>query len=130
MASAVAAPIPRLAPVTTATRPASQCPWSPTDCYPFARIGDSLVEPLVSVQTPFQVEMAFGMAAALRARDVGCPPDGAGGCLDVVGRDQEASHVIHDHLTECTALERDDGSPARLRLGGGHPEGFVPLCRA
>ena len=47
MAAAVAAPIPRLAPVTTATRPASHI--SLTDHPP--------VEPLVGVQALFQVEM-------------------------------------------------------------------------
>src|SRR5260370_27437723 len=130
MASAVAAPIPRLAPVITTTRPASQCPWSLIDRGPSTLADDPLVEPLVSVQTTVQVEMARRMLAALRARDTRGHPDGAGGRPDVAGRDQETGHMIHDHLTQPAALERDDWSPARLGLRGGHPAGFVPLCRA
>src|SRR5450755_266531 len=105
MACAVAAPIPRLAPVTTATRPASQCFGSPTDCHPGTRTDDPAVELLMGVQTPFQVEMALGMAAACRARDFGRPPDAIHGRRDVIGRGQEAGHAIGDHLAEPTAPE-------------------------
>src|SRR5450759_388059 len=70
-APAVAAPIPRLAPVTIATRPASQCPGSLIDCGPATPADDSPVELLMGIQTPFQVEMPFGMLAARRARDLG-----------------------------------------------------------
>src|SRR5207253_902750 len=122
MASAVAAPIPRLAPVTTATRPASQCTGSP----PAIRTNHLPVEPLVSVQAASQVEMPLGVVAAGRTRNPGRPPDGIDRGLDVIGRYQETSHAVRDHLGECPAPERHDGSPARLRLGGVHPEGLVP----
>src|SRR6266700_1695064 len=126
MAAAVAAPIPRLAPVTTATRPPSQCTGSPIVCRPSSGTNHLPVEPLVSVQALFQVEMTFGMVAAIRTRNPGRPPDRLRGSLDVIGRHQEAGHTVRDHLTEGPAPERHDGSPARLGLGGGHPEGFGP----
>ena len=84
------------------------------------------VEPLVSVQALFQVEMAFGMITAVRTRNPGRPPDGLRGGRDVIGRHQETGHTVRDHLTEGPASERHDGSSARLRLSGGHPEGFGP----
>src|SRR6266481_8190839 len=117
MAAAVAAPIPRLAPVTTATRPPSQCTASPMVCRPRAGTNHLPVELLVSVQAPFQVEMVLGMVAAGRTRNPGRPPDGLRGGLDVIGRHQETGHAVRDHLTEGPAVERHDGSPARLRLG-------------
>src|SRR5437762_7676503 len=121
MASAVAAPIPRLAPVTTATRPRSQCAGSPMVCRPGDGPDYLPVEPLVSVQALFQVEMALGMVTAVRARDPGRPPDGLRSSGDVIGRHQETSHTVRDHLTEGPASERPDRSSARLRLGGRHP---------
>src|SRR6202042_1109389 len=128
-ASAVAAPMPLLAPVTTATRPASQCSRSPGGCGPGAGTDDPSIELLMSVETPFQVEIAFGVAAAGRARDGGHPTDAVHGGPDVVGRDQEAGHTVHDHLAEPAAAESDHRGPAGLRLGGGHAEGLVPSCR-
>src|ERR1017187_3250463 len=125
-ASAVAAPIPRLAPVTIATRPASQCPRSPIDCRSRTPADGSPVELLVSIQTPFQVEMPFGMLAARRARDLGRPPDAICGRVDVIWRDQEAGHAIHDNLAESTAFERHDRSPARLSVSSSHAERLVP----
>ncbi len=71
--SAVAAPIPRLAPVTTATRPASQCTGSP----PAIGTSHLPVEPLVSVQAHVQVEVPLGVVAAGRPRNPGRPPDGS-----------------------------------------------------
>src|SRR6266542_3137809 len=84
MAAAVAAPIPRLAPVTTATRPPSQCTGSPIVCRPGSGTNHLPVEPLVSVQALFQVEMTFGMVAAIRTRNPGRPPDRLRGSLDVI----------------------------------------------
>src|SRR5271169_2886432 len=127
MASAVAAPIPRLAPVTTATRPVSQCTGSPMVRRPAAGTGQPPVEPLMSVQAPFQVELPRGVLAAGRTRNPGRPPDGGHGGPDVTGRHQEAGHAVRDHLAEPSAPEADDGGSAGLRLGGGHPERFVPL---
>src|SRR6202042_2886914 len=92
---AVAAPIPRLAPVTTATRPASQCPGSAIDCGPVCPAGDSPVELLVSIQAPFQVEMPFRVLPAGRAGDLRRLPHAVGGRRDVVGSDQEAGHAVH-----------------------------------
>src|SRR6266699_2369720 len=105
MASAVAAPIPRLAPVTTATRPASQCTGSP----PAISANHLLVEPLVSVQAAFQVEMPLGVVAAGRTRNPRRPPDGVDGGLDVIGRYQETGHAVRYHLTECPAANRHAG---------------------
>src|SRR5712671_769262 len=114
MPAAVAAPIPRLAPVTTATRPASQCIGLPAFRGRGASTDQSPVEPLVSVETAFQVEMALSVVAAGRTRYPGRPPDGIDGALDVIGRHQETGHPVHDHFTESPAPERDDGGPARL----------------
>src|SRR5580658_5305572 len=121
--------MPLLAPVTTATRPASQCSRSPAGCGPGAGTDDPSVELLMSVKTPFQVKMAFGVAAAGRARYAGHPPDAVRGGPDVVGRDQEAGHAIRDYLAESATAESDHWGPAGLRLGGRHAEGFVPSCR-
>src|SRR5580704_1910196 len=129
-AAAVAAPIPRLAPVTTATRPASQCPVSLTTRCSGRPGDDSAVELLVSIQTPFQVEMTFGMLTAGRTRDLARSPDTICRRADVVRRDQEAGHAVHDYPAEPAAIERDDRSPARLGIGGGHAEGLVPPGRA
>ena len=76
MATAVAAPIPRLAPVTTASRPAShpvretgavfpgnRCTGSPTSHAP--------VKTLVRVQAQFQVKLLLGVIAAGRSRNPG-----------------------------------------------------------
>src|ERR1017187_3068416 len=129
-ASAVAAPIPRLAPVTIATRPASQCPRSLIDCRSCTPADGSPVELFVSIQTPFQVEMLFGMLAARRARDLGRPPDAICGRLDLIWRDQEAGYAVHDYLAESTPFVRHDRSPARLSVRGSHAERLVPPCRA
>src|ERR1700722_6555559 len=127
---AVAAPIPRLAPVTTATRPVSQCPGSVMGCVPVRPADDAPVELLVSIQAPFQVEMLFGVLPAGRAGDLRRLPHAVGGRRDVVRRDQEAGHAVHDDLGEPTAPERDDGSAARLSVGGRHAERLVPPGRA
>src|SRR6202046_1572409 len=82
-------PSPRLAPGPPPPRPASQCSRSPVGCGPGAGTDDPSVELLMGVETPFQVEMAFGVAAAGRARDAGNPPDAVRGGPDVVGRDHE-----------------------------------------
>ena len=74
--------------------------------------------------------MPFGMLAACRTRDLGRPPDAIRGRLDVIRRDQEAGHAIHDYLAESTAIERDHRSPARLSVSGSHAERLVPPCRA
>ena len=118
-----AAPIPRLAHVMTATRLASQCIGSPTVRRPGAGTDQAPVQPLVSVQAPFQVEMALGMIPAGRTRSPGHPPDGLHGGLDVTGRRQETGHTVRDHLTEDPAPERHDGIPARPCLGGGYSQG-------
>src|SRR5205807_3654559 len=90
MASAVAAPIPRLAPVTTADRPASQCLASATDRGPGINAHHAPVELFVSVQADLEIEVAFGMVAAVRAGEPGRHSDGVGRRLDVFGCDQEA----------------------------------------
>src|SRR5215472_1899483 len=127
-ASAAAAPIPRLAPVTTATRPASQWALSPIVC-PAGTRSDSPVEALVRVQAQLEVEMASSVAAACSPRYVGRLPDCAGESDEVTGRHQEAGDAVRDHFAEPAAAERNDRSAARLRLGGSHPEGLVPLGR-
>src|SRR6266702_1338150 len=99
MAPAVAAPIPRLAPVTTATRPASQCTGSP----PVIRTGQLPVEPFVRVQAQGQVQMLLGVVAAGRPRNPGRPRDGPDGGFDVIGRYQETGHAVRDHLAEAPA---------------------------
>src|SRR6266508_3222965 len=104
MASAVAAPIPRLAPVTTANRPASQCLDSATSSGRGARANDSPVQLFVSVETPLEIQAAFGVGTALRARQLARPPEGVGCGLDVVGSDEEACPFVDDHLAECAAL--------------------------
>src|SRR5216683_1521985 len=92
---------------TRARRPASQCPGSATDCGPGVLADDAPVELFVSIQTPFQVQMPFGMLTACCARDLGNPPDPVCGTLDIVRCDQETGHAIGDYLTEPTAIERD-----------------------
>src|SRR5258708_5227416 len=99
IASAVAAPIPRLAPVTTARRPASPCPPSALDPGPAPRPGHLPVELFMSVEAPFQVELALSVVAAIRARQPHRPRDRAGGRVDVVGGDQEARRTVDNHLT-------------------------------
>src|SRR5580700_6822217 len=140
-ASAVAAPIPRLAPVTTVTRPASQCPDSVICgpgricgarpiCGPGPGKDDPTVELLVRVQAQFQVEIALGMATAGGARNTRHSPDLICGAADVVRRDQIAGYAISDDLAEAAAVEGDHRGAAGLRLGGGHAEGLIPSCRA
>jgi len=51
---------PRLAPVTTASLPASQCLGSATDRDPCTSTRDAPVEPFVCVETRLQVEVIFG----------------------------------------------------------------------
>src|SRR5262249_57568795 len=69
MAAAVAAPIPRLAPVTTASRPASHLTEEAGEASPGKRCtasptGHSPVKALVRVQAPFQVKPDRGVLAA------------------------------------------------------------------
>ena len=76
MAAAVAAPIPRLAPVTTATRPASHLAGGDRRVPLCARCTSSpanqtLVETLVFVQAQFQVKLVFGVLTAGRPRNPG-----------------------------------------------------------
>src|SRR6266516_3542816 len=66
------------------------------------------------------------MRAALAARQLRGPEHGVSGRGYVAGRDQEARHPIEDHLAECAAPERHDRRPARLSLGGDHPEWLIP----
>ncbi len=70
------------------------------------------------------------MLAAFRARELGRSRDRVCCRVDVVGRDQEAGHPVEDHFIECAAAEGHDGCPARLRLGGDHPERLLPPGRA
>src|SRR5260370_41478364 len=100
--SAGPVPSPRLPPAAPAAGPASQCLGSLADCGPDFGADDSPVELLVSIQTPFQVEMPLGMVAARRAGEFGCPANAIRGRLDVVGRDQESGPTILDHLAEST----------------------------
>ena len=74
MAAAVAAPIPRLAPVTTANRPASHLAGETGGFRVCARCTSSpanqtLVETLVFVQAQFQVKLVFGVLTAGRPRN-------------------------------------------------------------
>ena len=80
----------------------------------------------MSIQTPFQVKMPFGMISAGCAGDLGRLPHALRSRLDVIWRDQETSHAIHDYLGEPAALERDDGRPARLGISGSHAKRLVP----
>src|SRR5437763_7752881 len=103
MASAVAAPMPRLAPVTTASRPASQCLASTTDCGPGTGADDFPVEPFVSVETALEIEVALGMGPAVRARQFRRSPECIGRHVDFVGGDQEARQSVDDDLGERAA---------------------------
>src|SRR5579862_8001260 len=116
MAAAVAAPIPRLAPVTTATRPASHTLLT----------ANPPVETLVRVEAQFQVEPGLGVLTAGGPRDPGHLRYRFDGGPDVIRWHQETRDLVHDHLREAAAPERDDGSPARLGLRGGQPEGLIP----
>src|SRR5262249_29243103 len=131
IAAAVAAPIPRLAPVTTASRPASHLAADAGEVRSGTRrttspTSHSPVEALVCVQAQFQVKPALRVLTAHRPRNPGHLGHRFGGGPDVIGRHQETGYAIHDHLTQPAAPERHHGSPARLRLGGGQPEGLVP----
>src|SRR5215469_15028215 len=130
-AAAVAAPIPRLAPVTTASRPASHLAGEAGGVpvggrRPGSATCHSPVQPLVRVQAQLQVKPALCVLAAGQPRNPGRLCHRLGRGPDVVGPHQETSHAVHDHLTESAAPERDNGGPARLRLGRGEPEGLVP----
>src|SRR5512132_1252085 len=127
MASAVAAPIPRLAPVTTATRPESQCLDSTMDRGPGTSADDSPVEPFMSLEAPPEIQPAFGMRAAFRTRQSRRPLDGIGCGVDVVGSDEGPGPLVHYDFAECAAIEGDDRCPARLRLSGDHAERLVPF---
>src|SRR5256714_9144633 len=126
IASAVAAPIPRLAPVTTASRPASQCPGSATDRDLHAAGSHVPVKPLVCIETELQIEMALRVPPALGAREPARPLAGFGRRTDVPGRDQQARHALHDDFLERATAERHNRRAARLRLGGEHPERLGP----
>ena len=80
----------------------------------------------MSIQTPFQVKMPRGMISAGCAGDLGRLPHAVRGRLDVIWRDEETSHAIHDYLGQPAALERDDGSAAGLSISGRHAERLVP----
>src|SRR5262245_49810238 len=84
----------------------------------------------VRIQTPFQVQMPFGMLAACCARDLGYPLDPVRGTTVVIWRYQKAGHAIGDYLPQPTAIERDYWSPAGQSVSGGHAEGLVPPRRA
>ena len=73
-----------------------------------------------------QVELTFGVPTACAPGDPGRLPYGVGAGAKVVRRYQEARHAVRNHLAEPSATKRDYRSAARLRLGGGHPEGLVP----
>src|SRR5436190_22335311 len=106
IASAVAAPMPRLAPVTTASRPASQCPGSATDRDLHAAASHVPVKPLVCIETELQIEMALRVAPALGAREPARPLAGFGRRTDVPGRDQQARQALHDDFLERATAER------------------------
>src|SRR5437763_4111631 len=130
IASAVAAPIPRLAPVTTASRPASQSLGSATDRDLHAASRHAPVKPLGCIETELEIEMALRVPAALGARELARPLDGSGRRSDVPLRDQHARHALDEDFLERAAAERHDRRAARLRLGGDHPERPGPLCGA
>src|SRR5215472_16474756 len=103
MAAAVAAPIPWLAPVTTASRPASQLAGEAAEVAPGRRCTISLtrhspVEALVRVQAQVQVKVAIGVRTAGRPGNPGRLRHRLGSSQDVIGRHQESGYAIHDHL--------------------------------
>src|SRR5215831_19232238 len=128
MAAAVAAPIPRLAPVTTASRPASHLAGETAGVPPGSRCitsptSHSPVEALVCVQAQFQVKLAHGVLAAGHPRNTGRLRHRAGGGLDIIGRHQETGYAIHDHLTQPAAPERHHGSPDACASAAASPKG-------
>src|SRR5215469_3976293 len=103
MAVAVAAPIPRLAPVTTASRPASQLAGETAAVTRGERRTTSLtshspVEALVRVQAQFQVKLSLGVLTAGRPGNPCRLRHRLGGGQDIIGRHQETSYAIGDHL--------------------------------
>jgi len=84
----------------------------------------------VRIQAPFQVEMPFGVIAAGGTRDLSHLRQAGRGRRDIVRLNQEAGHAVHDCLGQSAAPERDDRSPARLRVSSGNAERLVPPCRA
>src|SRR5258708_3936601 len=125
-ASAVAAPIPRLAPVTSAIRPARQWGRSGTACGPGTSPRDSLVQRFRGIDRRSEVELALGVHGALRGREPGGPPYRLGCRPDVARLDEEARHLVDHHLRERAAPKRHHRGAARLRLGGDHPERLIP----
>ena len=115
IASAVARPIPRLAPVTTATRPASQCVPSAMRCRE-SRREDFAVCALVAVQHCLDVEVRLRVSAAAGAVEFGSAAERRCRPITISGSDKEARDSVDDDVLEPAAPIRDHRGGARLRF--------------
>src|SRR5438128_91673 len=128
MASAVARPIPRPAPVTIATRPSSHPGASGMG--PDVRFSPHcLVQAFVSGKAGVKAEVFHGVLPASLALDrtdpQQCPCPGG----NVVRRDQEAGATVHHDLRQSAATVGNHWGPRSLRLCGDHAKRLVPLGR-
>src|SRR5205823_6018301 len=128
IASAVARPIPRLAPVTTATRSRNHGGWSGMWCRrPSAHL---LIKMFVGVEAAVETQVRLGVPST------GRPPDrldahyGPGRAIDVTGRHQKAGFAVAHNPLQGAPAEGDDRSSGRLRLRGNQPERLIPSRRA
>src|SRR5712691_3925273 len=128
MASAVARPIPRPAPVMIATRPSNHPGASAMG--PGVRFSPHrLVQAFVSGKAGVEAEVFHGVLPASLALDgpdpQQCPRPGG----NVVRRDQEAGATVHHDLRQSAATVGNHWGPRSLRLCGDHAKRLVPLGR-
>src|SRR5438128_4837847 len=128
MASAVARPIPRPAPVMIATRPCNHP--EPSGMGPGVRFSPHcLVQAFVCGKAGVKAEVFHGVLPASLALDVPdpqqCPRRGG----YIVRRDQEAGATVDHDLRQSAATVGNHRGPGSLRLCGDHAKRLGPLGR-
>src|SRR4029077_3550730 len=128
MASAVARPMPRPAPVTIATRPCSH-PGASGILSSLRWSLHGLVPAFVSGKTGVETEVFLRVLPAGLAIDRLDRQERPRRGSHVVRPHQEAGPPVDDDLRQRAATVGNHGSPGGLRLGGDHAKRLLPFGR-
>src|SRR5438552_9489429 len=129
IASAVARPIPRPAPVTIATRPCNHPGVSAMRVHPGLSL-ESLVKVLVRCKARIEIQVEHSMPPAVLAPDAADRPERPGRAGDIVRLHQKTGPPVDDDLRQSATAVGDHRGAGRLRLGGDHAKRLLPLRRA
>src|SRR5438132_3202725 len=128
IASAVARPMPRPAPVTIATLPCNHPFVSGRAVHLHVR-SQRPVKAFVGRKARVEIQVDDRMLSTVSAPDAADRPERACRPGDVIRWNQEASLVVDDDFRQRTAAVGNHRGAGRLRLGGDHAKRLLPLRR-